>query len=81
MTDVGNDRFSEMKTGRRRNSDAPMADDLSAMIGFVTLSNAKGLLFGAAWAGAWCRRFFALPFEAQGKLRMGIMAKKCWFLS
>ena len=76
-TSVGNDRFSEMKTGWRRDSDAPMADDFSAMLGSVTLSNAKGLLFGAAWAGAWGRRFFALPFEAlrgsgepQGKLRM-----------
>ena len=26
-------------------------------------------------------RFFATPFEAQWNLRMGIMAKKSWFLS
>ena len=48
--------FSEMKTGWRRDSDASMADDFSAMIGSVTLSNAKGLLFGAAW-GAEILRF------------------------
>ena len=52
--------FTEMKTGWGRDSDDPMADDFSAMLSSVTLSNAKGLLFGSAWAGAWCRRFFAL---------------------
>ena len=45
-----------MKTGWRRESDASMADDFSGMIGSVTLSNAKGLLFGAAW-GAEILRF------------------------
>ena len=57
--------FSEMKTGWRRKSDASMADDFSGMIGSVTLSNAKGLLFGASWGAEILR--FALRGSGQAQ--------------
>ena len=42
-----------------------MADDFSGMIGSVTLSNAKGLLFGSAWGAEILR--FALRGSGQAQ--------------